>query len=153
MASCTLHIAKDRARGRTRKRGGGVAPISIDAARAEERYGVEPSHSETAERIFERRWASTLLDRALARVESEYDATGRRALFERLRPTVFGEGETRRHREVGEELGMTEGAVRAAAHRIRRRYREILRDEVGRTVAEPAEIDLELATLLEALSG
>jgi DNA-directed RNA polymerase specialized sigma24 family protein len=152
MAACSLYIAKDRSHGRALKRGGGVAPISIDASNAEARFGVEPVHHETAERLFERRWASTLLDRALARVESEYLGSDRRTLFEKLRPSVFGQAEACRHREVGDELGMTEGAVRAAAHRLRRRYREILRDEVARTVADPAEVDIELNALLEALS-
>jgi DNA-directed RNA polymerase specialized sigma24 family protein len=153
MAACSLYLAKDRARGRALKRGGGIPPISIDAAIAEARFGVEPSHLDTAERIFDRRWASTLLDRALARVESENLGSGRRDLFEKLRPSVLGQTDSRLHREVADELGMTEGAVRIAAHRLRRRYREILRDEVARTVADPAEVDLELASLLEALSG
>jgi RNA polymerase sigma-70 factor (ECF subfamily) len=152
MACCAHYLAKQHAHSRALKRGGGRAPISIDRLEAESRFGVEPSHVVSAERLFERRWALTLLDYVLDRLDAEMGRSGKPALYERLRPALLGQDEARSYREIATELGLTEGAVKMAAHRLRARYRELLRDEIARTVADPAEIDVEIGALLAALA-
>jgi RNA polymerase sigma-70 factor (ECF subfamily) len=152
-AACDHHVAHHRERARALKRGGGRRPIAIDLLDAEGRYGREPSHQLTAERLFERRWALDLLSRVLARLEAEAVQAGRAELFFRLRPMLEGDHRADSYREVGSALGLSEGAVKVAAHRLRARYRELLREEVARTVKDPAEVDNELADLVAALSG
>ena len=126
------------------KRGGGQRGISIDLPAAEGRYGREPAHDLTADRLFERRWALDLLGLVLARLEGEAVEAGKGELFRRLRPMLEGDDRSESYTEVGLALGLSEGAVKMAAHRLRSRYRDVLREEVGRTVADPAEVDAEL---------
>ena len=97
-------------------------------------------------------WALVLLGHVLARLESEANRSGNSGLFARLRPMLEGEERVDSYKEIGDSLQMSEGAVKVAAHRFRGRYRQILREEVARTVADPAEIDAEIADLLRALS-
>jgi DNA-directed RNA polymerase specialized sigma24 family protein len=152
-AACDHHVAHARERDRAKKRGGGRRIFSIDLFDAEGRYGREPAHELTAERLFRRRWALDLLNRVLLRLEDEAIQGGRAELFVRLRPMLEGDHRAAPYRDVGAALGLTEGAVKVAAHRMRARYRELLRDEVARTVRDPADIDGELADLIAALSG
>ncbi len=152
-AACDHHVAHWREHNQALKRGGGRRRISIDLLDAEGRYGSEPSHELTAERLFERRWALELLTRVLGRLEAEAVQAGRPELFRRIRPMLEGDKREDSYREVGLALGLTEGAVKAAAHRLRGRYRELLREEVASTVVDPAEVDDELDDLLAALSG
>jgi hypothetical protein len=132
-------------------RGGGQTPVSIDWQDAEGRYLNEPAHDLTAERLFERRWATVLLGYVLARLESEAGLAGKADLFNHLRPLLEGEDLAESYRSIGEALRMSEGAVKVAAHRFRGRYRQILREEVARTVADLADVDAEIADLLRAL--
>ena len=151
-AACGHFLAHRRDHDRALRRGGGRSPVSIDARDAEGRYLNEPAHNLTAERLFERRWATELLRLVLARLESEADRGGKSELFARLRPLLEGDGPAESYREIGEALGMSEGSVKVAAHRFRGRYRQLLRDEVARTVADPADVDAEIADLLKALA-
>jgi DNA-directed RNA polymerase specialized sigma24 family protein len=151
-AACVHYLAHRREHDGALKRGGGRRRVSIDQLDAEGRYGREPAHELTAERLFERRWALTLLEGVLAHLESEMTGAGKADLFARLRPTLEGEEGAESYREIAAALEMTEGAVKGAAYRLRARYRERLRAEVARTVADPAEVDAELAELLAALS-
>ncbi len=153
MACCSRSIAKHHARERALKRGGGLAPIAIDWAQGESRLTAEPAHDETPERLFERRWAATLLERVLQRVDAEMARSDRKALYERLRPGLLGQEDAPPYRQVAEELGLTEGAVKAAAHRLRAVYRRRVREEVARTVADPAEVDAECEALLGILAS
>jgi RNA polymerase sigma-70 factor (ECF subfamily) len=153
MACCAHHLARHHGRERALKRGGGRVPIPIDAPAAESRFGGEPAHDLTAERLFERRWALTLLDRTLAALDAEAARSDRPALYERLRPALLGLDGAPSYQAVAAELGLTEGAVKMAAHRLRARYRAVLRAEVARTVADPAEVDAEIRDLLAALGG
>ena len=153
MACCSRSIAKHHARQRALKRGGGLAPIAIDWAEGESRLAAEPAHNETPERLFERRWAATLLERVLQRVDAEMARSDRKALYERLRPGLLGQEDALPYRQVAEELGLTEGAVKAAAHRLRAVYRRRVREEVARTVADQAEVDAECAALLGILAS
>jgi DNA-directed RNA polymerase specialized sigma24 family protein len=134
------------------KRGGGRTPVSIDLQDAEGRYINEPAHDLTADRLFERRWAMVLLEHVLARLESEASRAGKSDLFDHLRPLLEGDDLEESYKEIGEALQMSEGSVKVAAHRFRGRYRQILREEVARTVADPAEVDAEIADLVKALA-
>jgi RNA polymerase sigma-70 factor (ECF subfamily) len=152
-AACTHFLAHVRDHDHAAKRGGGRPPISIDLRDAEGRYLVEPAHSLTPDRLFERRWALVLLGHVLARLEAEARRAGKSELFERLRPQLEGGEIGSSYREIGEAFGMSEGAVKVAAHRFRGRYRQLLREEVARTVDDPAEVDAEIAELLRALAS
>lgn len=152
MACCSHYIARHRERERAARRGGGRAAIPIDALAAESRLGGEPGHDLTAERLFERRWALTVLDRVLDGLDAEMARSGKRRLYERLRPSLAGGDEASPYRAIADELGLSLGSVKMAAHRLRARYRERLREEIARTVADPAEIDDEIGALLAALA-
>jgi len=152
-AACAHYLAHQRDRDRALKRGGGRRPNPIDLPGAEGRYVREPAHELTAERLFERRWTLDLLGLVLARLDVEAARSGRAELFARLRPMLEGDIRAESYREVGAALCLSEGAVKVAAHRLRARYREVLLEEVGRTVADPTEIDDELAELIASLGG
>jgi RNA polymerase sigma-70 factor (ECF subfamily) len=152
MAACAHHIADRRDRDRADRRGGGRPPVSIDRPEAEGRYGAEPAHELTPERLFDRRWALGLLERAVGRLEAETAAAGKAALCARLLPALTGGRGELPYAAVAAELGMTEGAVKTAASRLRRRYGALLREEVARTVADPADVEDEVRALFAALA-
>jgi RNA polymerase sigma-70 factor (ECF subfamily) len=128
--------------------------VSLDTKAAEDRYGRELEGSATnPDRVYERQWALTLLERVLDGLGGEYEATGRGALFARLRFALTGDRSTLPYAALGEELGMSEGAVKVAVHRLRQRYRELLRSEIAQTVDGPAEVEAELRHLFRALAG
>lgn len=137
-------------KGQAEKRGGGKV-LSLDFATNDSRLSFEPGHDWTPERIFERTWAITLLDHVLTRLRDEYTQTGKQQLFAALRPYIAGKSAEATLAEVAEQLGLTEGAAKVAAHRLRKRYRELLRDELSQTVADEADIDAEIAWLFKAL--
>jgi DNA-directed RNA polymerase specialized sigma24 family protein len=150
--ACAHFLAHVRDHDRAAKRGGGRVPVSIDLRDAEGRYVNEPAHDLTAERLFERRWATVLLERVLARLESEASGRGNSDLFVQLRPLLEGGDVAESYKQIGDALHMSEGSVKVAAHRLRRRYRQLLLEEVARTVADPADVDAEIADLVRALS-
>jgi RNA polymerase sigma-70 factor (ECF subfamily) len=151
MASCSHFMSNQSDRDRAWKRGGGQTPISIDGPEAEGRYGREPAHDLTAERLFERRWATTLVANVIGAVEAEMARAGKSRQFKALRPALLGEGERVPYARIAAELGLSSAAARAAAHRLRRRYRELLRAEVARTIDDPAGVDDEIRSLFAAL--
>ena len=152
LASLKHYLSNERDRARALKRGGGIAPISIDEQDAESRYRLEPVDQMTPEKLYERRWALTVLDLALARLKEEYASSGRLHLFDQLKEDLTG-GETREsHAEIGRRLDMTPGAVKVAAHRLRQRYRECLRAEIADTVENPDEVEEEIRHLFHALN-
>ena len=155
LAACTHFLANRRDFERAAKRGGGRRVVSIDAAEAEGRYGLEPSHRLTPEALFARRWALTVLAQALDRLRDEHQAAGpvQLARFEALRENLTGDGGRVPHAELADRLGLTEGAVQVAVHRLRRRYREVLRELIAATVEDPAEIDDEIRELFAALAS
>jgi RNA polymerase sigma-70 factor (ECF subfamily) len=152
MAACSHHLADCRDRDRALKRGGGVVPISIDLALAEGRYSAEPLNDLTPERLFDRRWATSLLDHAVTRLEAESIAAGKSALVSHLLPTLTGGRGDVPFAAIVAKSGMSEGSVKMAASRLRKRYGEILRDEISRTVANPADIEAEVRALFTALA-
>jgi DNA-directed RNA polymerase specialized sigma24 family protein len=151
MAACTHYLANQIDHERAKKRGGGLVAISIDARTAEGRYGCEPAHQLTAERLFEKQWALTLLDRVLERLEAEMNHAGKSRQFAALKPALLGGAARAPFARIATELGVSEDAARAAAHRLRRRYRDLLRDEVARTLHDSADVEEEIAALFAAL--
>jgi RNA polymerase sigma factor (sigma-70 family) len=151
LASLKHFLANEWDRCHAEKRGGGQTAISLDALKAESRYQLEPAHNLTPERLFERQWAIAVLDRVLARLQAEFAAEGKQAAFERLKPFLAAGRHSGGYAQVAAELEMTEGAVKTAVHRLRRRYRQLLRDEIAQTVAGPEEIDEEIRYLLATL--
>jgi RNA polymerase sigma-70 factor (ECF subfamily) len=152
-AACDHYMANRRDHDQAAKRGGNRTVVSIHRLDAECRYDSEPAHEMTAERLFERQWALTLLERVLKRLEDESARSGKSALFDQLRAALQGDDLAPCYRDIAIALGMAEGAVRVAAHRLRARYRKLLRDEVGRTTDDSAGVDHEIADLLAALGG
>jgi RNA polymerase sigma-70 factor (ECF subfamily) len=153
IVACKHFLANERDRARALKRGGGRAPVSLDFQDAESRYRLEPAHTLTPEKLFERRWALTLLDQVLTRLREEMGGAQRGGHFDRLKVFLVGQKDSDSYRQAGQELGMTEGAVKVAVHRLRGRYRELLREEIGRTLEDPAQIDEEVRHLFVALGG
>lgn len=151
LAALRHSLSDQRDRARAVKRGGGAEVLSLDAQEAETRYRLEPVDRLDAEKIFERRWAMTLLDQALTRLRDENVAAGKTQLFERLRSFVAGESDVSCS-EAAVQLGLSEGAVKSAVHRLRQRYRELVREEIAHTVADPAEIDEEIRYLITVMS-
>lgn len=133
------------------KRGGKIRHVSIDLRDAEGRYVIEVAHRATPERLFERRWALTVLNRVLEALEAELRRAGKGRLFDRLKGSLVGGRDAARYAEIAAELGMTERAVNQESYRIRKRYRAMICEEVGRTVADPADVDREIADLFDAL--
>jgi len=153
LAAFRHHASHEREKARALKRGGGKPPLPLDFEAGEGRYLREPADDRTPERLFERRWALTLLESTLARLEEEHGKAGRGHLFEALRGTLVAGGPEAPWAEVGARLGMSEGAVKVAAHRLRRRYREVLRQAISETVADPSEVDDEIRHLMGSLAG
>lgn len=135
------------------KRGGGAVELGFERENAEGRYALEPSHDLTPDKIFDRRWALTLLGRVLDRLGEEQARLGRTAIFERLKVFLPGALEETPYAEVSAALGMKEVTLKVAVHRLRRRFREILIDEIAHTVSSEEEIEAELRHLLEALEA
>jgi len=152
LAACNHFLANERDRARAKKRGGGRPVLSLDAADAEGRYRAEPAGGLTPEQLFERRWALALLGEVMARLRADYKGKGKGRLFDRLRGFLVGE-KGAGHRGAADELGLSEGAVKVAVHRLRGRYRELLREEIGRTVATSDEIEEEIRELFAALGS
>jgi RNA polymerase sigma factor (sigma-70 family) len=153
LASFQNHISDALDRTRRLKRGGDKEFVYIDAEEAEERYRLEPVEFLTAEKMFDARWAITLLGEALNRLRNEYATAGRTSTFEALK--VFLDPGSRvtppPYDQVADRLRVTTSAVKTLIHRLRKRYTALLREEVCRTVSEPAEIDEEIHALCEAL--
>jgi RNA polymerase sigma-70 factor (ECF subfamily) len=154
LAACTHFLANQRDFLRARKRGGGRRILSIDAGDAEGRYHLEPAHRLTPEALFTRRWALTVLALALDRLRDEHRAAGAAQLerFEVLRATLTGDCGRVPYADLAARLGLTEGAVQVAVHRLRRRYREVLRESIAATLEDPADVDDEIRDLFAALA-
>jgi RNA polymerase sigma factor (sigma-70 family) len=152
LAAFKHFLSNERDKARAQKRGGGQATIPIDAQTAETGYGYQPVEKMTAEKIFERQWAMTLLAETTARLRQEYEHTGKIELFEQLKTTLTEPRGTIAYSDLGRLLHMTEGAVKIAVHRLRLRYRAILRAEVAETLADPADLEDEVRHVFRVLS-
>jgi len=148
LASLKHFLANEWDKRKALKRGGGVRTFSLSAGDAESRCGPDAAEARTPEQLFNHRWALTVLDAVVGRLRAEY--ADKRPLFDALQATLTGEVREG-YRAMALRLGTTEGALQVAAHRLRKRYRELLREEIAQTVSDPALIDEEMGDLLRAL--
>jgi len=153
LAALTNFLNNEWDKRQTLKRGGQRQIISLDEAAAEGLYLREPTDSLTPEKLFERRWASTVVEQVLARLKQEYVEGGKAGLFAKLEPALTGEVGTGVYAGWAAALGTSEGAVKVALHRMRRRFGELLRSEVAHTVSSPEEIDDEIRHLFAAIAN
>jgi len=150
LTSLKFFAADEQDRQRARKRGGG-AVVSFEFSSGEDRYQSEPGHDETPDRIFERRWALSMLERVMERLRDEFVQHGRPENFERLKVFLLGQSEAS-YADLAREMNTSEGALKVAVHRLRKRYRELFRQEIADTVADPAEVESELRYLAAVLT-
>src|SRR6266849_6998639 len=150
LTSLKFFVADEEDRQRAHKRGGG-AVVSLEFSSGEERYQREPAHDETPERIFERRWALSVLDRVVERLRNEFVQHGRPEHFERLKVFLLGHSDAP-YAALAREMNTSEGALKVAIHRLRKRYRELFRQEIADTVADPAAVAPALRFLAAAFT-
>jgi len=150
LSSLKFFVADEEDRDRAHKRGGG-ALVPLEFSSGEERYRREPAHDETPERIFERRWALSVLDRVVEKLRNEFVQHGQPEHFERLKVFLLGQSDAP-YAALAREMNTSEGALKVAIHRLRKRYRELFRQEIADTVADPAEVESELRYLVVVLT-
>jgi RNA polymerase sigma-70 factor (ECF subfamily) len=150
LTSLKFFVADEADRQRALKRGGGTV-VPLEFSSGEERYQREPAHDETPERIFERRWALTVLDRVVEKLRNEFVHHGHLEHFERLKVFLLGQSDAP-YAALAREMNTSEGALKVAIHRLRKRYRELFRREIADTVADPAEVESELRFLAAVLT-
>jgi RNA polymerase sigma factor (sigma-70 family) len=153
LSSLQNFLAHENERARTTKRGGRQEFVFLDAATAHERYRLEPAHSLTPESIFEMRWAHALLEQTLAALRTGFIARGKERLFDGLSSFLTADLHERTYQSAADQLGLPLSAIKTTVHRLRRDYRSQLREEIGRTVSDPAEIDEELRHLRKVLTS
>jgi DNA-directed RNA polymerase specialized sigma24 family protein len=132
--------------------GGGSEFLSFDANLAEDRYATEPASESNPDIAFEQRWAVTLIEHVLATLRREYSAADKARLFEELKGSIWGDESTAPYAEIAGHFNLNEGSVKVAEHRLRHRFRELLRAEVAQTVARPEDVDDELRYLISVAS-
>ena len=152
MTSVENFLRNEHDRAQAQKRGGGRELLSLDAQGAEERYLSEPGTETDPAKTFEQRWAATLLDTVLTRLQEEFVATARKDLFEALQAHLWGDSESVPYPQLAEQFGLSLANVKTTAHRLRQRYRELLREEIAHTVALPNQIDDEIRHLMKVVS-
>ena len=151
LGSLEHFLAREWTKAHAQKRGGGQAVHSLDETDAENRYLLEPAHALTAEKIFDRRWATTLLGQAMSRLREECVANHKGDLFGKVESLLSGEKGEASYADVAAALEMSEGAIKVAVHRLRQRYAELVRAEIAQTVATPEQADEELHYLFAVL--
>jgi RNA polymerase sigma factor (sigma-70 family) len=144
-------LSDERSKQQAKKRGGGISFVSLNTADAESRYAIELSDRFDPERIYERRWATTLMERVLTRLEAEWKAASKQERFSELRVYLTGDPDADSYSDMALRLGMTPGAVKVAVLRLRHRYRELFREIVAETLLDPEEIEDEIRHLLSVL--
>jgi RNA polymerase sigma factor (sigma-70 family) len=152
LSSFRHYLANEFDRQRAQKRGGGTIPISISVETAEPHYSLEPRDPLTPERLFEKQWAMTLVGRALSRVRSDMASAGKGKIFETMQVYLTGENSEQSYEEQALHHGMTAGAFKTEVHRLRKRFRNAVRDEIAATLESPDEVDEELGFLFQALA-
>ena len=145
-------LAKEWRKGQARKRGAGCTALTLDLSEAEKRFGLETSDHGSPDCAFDRRWALILLNQVLNRLDAEYAREGKSKLFMALKGTLTGPRESLPYSALAAGLGMTEGAVKTAVHRLRKRYRALLQDEIANTVSSPDEAEEEMRHLFQVLA-
>jgi RNA polymerase sigma-70 factor (ECF subfamily) len=152
LTSFRHYLANEFDKQRAQKRGGGLVAIPFAVESAERNYSIEPSHRLTPDKLFERQWAVTLIGRALSCVQNDMETLGKGAIFEEMRVHLTGEGSEQSYEEQASRHGMTAGAFKTEVHRLRKRFRSAVREQVAATIESPDQIDEELRFLFEALA-
>jgi RNA polymerase sigma-70 factor (ECF subfamily) len=152
LTACQHFLANERAKARAQKRGGGQAPLSLDFAAAENHVRAEPAAGTTPEQVYERQWAISLLRDVMDRLEEECRRRGKADLFVALKPWLIGEHAGVTYAATAKKLAMTPAAVKMAGVRLRRRYRELLREAIAQTVASAEDVDDEIRCLFAAVA-
>jgi len=152
VSSVENYLHNEHERSNAQKRGGGAALICLDAEAAELSFQESTLTEESPAQAFEKRWASVLLEGVFQRLEREFAGTGKRELFDRLQPHLWGDEEAQPYTELAAQLHTSEAAVKMAALRLRRRFQEILREDIAQTVLTPDEVDDEIRHLMEVFS-
>jgi RNA polymerase sigma factor (sigma-70 family) len=150
LASLKHFLANEHARAGRLKRGGGTITLSLDWQDANTRYQIDPADQLSPDTLYDRTWAMTLLERVITRLHEECAAEGKGKLFERLKPFLMAGKGAIPYSETAADLDCSEGTVRVAVHRLRKRYRELLRKEISQTLSDPAQVEEEMRTLLGA---
>jgi RNA polymerase sigma-70 factor (ECF subfamily) len=153
LASLKHFLANEWDKSQRQKRGGGVTHLSLDWQSADERFHFDPPDPSSPDKIFDREWALALLERVVTRLRDECGAEGKAALFEQARGYLMVGEKAIPYAEAAQALGLDEGAVRVAVHRLRKRYRELLRDEIAQTLDDRTQVTEELCSLQAALAG
>jgi RNA polymerase sigma-70 factor (ECF subfamily) len=151
LASLKHFLANEWKKAVRQKRGGGLEIISFDAVAAEERYQLESADSSAAENVYDRRWASAVLDSVLAKLRAESVQSGKVDRFQELSGLIFQEPSPGDYARLAAQWKVTESAVRSSVQRMRQRYAALFREEIARTVNDPRDVDGEIAHLLAAL--
>jgi DNA-directed RNA polymerase specialized sigma24 family protein len=153
LVSLKHYVSNERDRQRAAKRGGLRPPVSLEIEAPEGLYALEPRDDRTPESLFERRWALATLERAMERLRSEYASSGHATLFNALKPHLVGDSALERYAPAAAALAMSAGALRVATHRLRRRFRAIVREGIASTVSSDQEVDDELRYLSKVLAS
>ena len=153
LAALKHFLANEWDRVNRQKRGGGVRPLSLDWQSADTRYQIDPADNLSPDKLYDRAWAITLLERVIARLRDESAADGKSKIFEQLKPFLMVDRRAIPYAHAAAGLELTEGAIRVAVHRLRRRYRELLREEISETLSDPAQAEEEMRVLFRAFAG
>ncbi len=153
LTACKRFLINEWHKERATKRGGGQKPLSLDFESEESKYVIELVDTLTAERLYERQWAITLLARVVERLKQEFTLKDQSQHFEQMKQFISGSKSTEAYVAAADALGISEGAVKVAAHRLRARYRELLRNEIAQTLQGPQEVDDEIRSLFEVLGS
>lgn len=151
LSAANNFLANEWQKQHAQKRGGNQAKLSLDFGAGESKFRMEPTHDLTPEKLFERRWVTTLLDHVLERLQAELAEAGRAEYFEHLKAGLSGDSEAVDYQQAAAALGLTPAAAKQAAYRLRKQYRQLFREEVARTVGDEAEVDEEIGRLLTTL--
>ena len=152
LSSVKNYLSNEWDRQQAQKRGGGSMTLSLDFESYEGKYNVEPADKADPAKLFERAWALTLLDRVLMRLQTEVSASTAKDYFHELKPYLTGENPDAPLKEVAKRLGLTESTLKSRIHRMRRRFGELMREEVGDTLDDPRQIPDEISFLFKALN-
>ncbi len=152
LASLKHFLANEYDRAGRQKRGGGLPPLSLDWQEADTRYQIVPADELSPDKLYDRAWALTLLERVIVRLHDECAAEGKTALFERLKPFLMVGKTDIPYAQVAKDLALAEGTARVTVHRLRKRYRELLRQEIAQTLSDPVQVNEEMQTLLSAFA-
>jgi RNA polymerase sigma-70 factor (ECF subfamily) len=152
LAAMNHFLANEWRRVRAQKRGGGEVPLSLDTTLAEQHYGSHLASASTPEKVFDRRWAETVLERAGQALKEEFISEGKEAVFRELNVFLSAPSASGDYSTLSQRLNLSESAVAKTVERLRRRYRELVRREISQTVGSPSELDDEMRYLLEVLA-